>query len=97
MSRPFYERVWVCLWKLLLLLAKLTYGDRKEMLIIHRISIKRNYRAGGRDFRILFWPFKFFLTLACTFRCHPDVQRWRDRLLNLARSGLPLADLTEWY
>ncbi|KRY36942.1 hypothetical protein T01_3542 [Trichinella spiralis] len=31
MSRPFYERVWVCLWKLLLLLAKLTYGDRKEI------------------------------------------------------------------
>ncbi|KRZ57049.1 hypothetical protein T02_6891 [Trichinella nativa] len=36
----------------------------------------------------LFWPFKFFLTLACTFRCHPDVQRWRDWLLNLARSEL---------
>ncbi|KRX19856.1 hypothetical protein T07_12548 [Trichinella nelsoni] len=41
MSRPFYERVWVCLCKLLLLLTKLTYGDRKEMLIIHRISIKK--------------------------------------------------------
>ncbi|KRX76682.1 hypothetical protein T06_12009 [Trichinella sp. T6] len=37
---------------------------------------------------LLFWPFKFFLTLACTFRCHPDVQRWRDWLLNLARSEL---------
>ncbi|KRZ32650.1 hypothetical protein T4C_1798 [Trichinella pseudospiralis] len=45
----------------------------------------------------LFWPF-YFLCLTCIFPCHPDVQQLaKIRLLNLARSGLPLADLTEWY
>ncbi|KRY89739.1 hypothetical protein T4D_11941 [Trichinella pseudospiralis] len=43
----------------------------------------------------LFWPF-YFLCLACIFPCHPDVQQLaKIRLLNLACSGLPLADLTE--